>query len=184
MKCQILLSRINKKNISKCRLLKFLPSMQSVNDSRFKTWVNHCSRLTLKAPITTAAYDIFLNFFFIFQRKQVLTFHVSCLLGRQFTWNVKTCFLWKKKKLECCLLQILLDALRVKALKKCTVLAQSRFSICAASSKNMTLSICKLHIFRSSCACAKYCSCTLYGKCPKNSSNLFHSFLDQIFLFM
>ena len=31
MKCQILFSMKNKKNISKCRLLKFLPSMQSVN---------------------------------------------------------------------------------------------------------------------------------------------------------
>ena len=31
MKCQILFSRKNKKSISKCRLLKFLPSMQSVN---------------------------------------------------------------------------------------------------------------------------------------------------------
>ena len=29
-KCQILFSRKNKKNISKYRLLKFLPSMQSV----------------------------------------------------------------------------------------------------------------------------------------------------------
>ena len=31
MKCQILFSRKDKKNISKCRLLKFLPSIQSVN---------------------------------------------------------------------------------------------------------------------------------------------------------
>ena len=31
MKCQILFSRKNKKNISKCRLLKFLPSMQGDN---------------------------------------------------------------------------------------------------------------------------------------------------------
>ena len=30
MKCQILLTRKNKKNISKCLLLKFLSSMQSV----------------------------------------------------------------------------------------------------------------------------------------------------------
>ena len=30
MRCQILLSRKNKKNTSKCHLLKFLPSMQSV----------------------------------------------------------------------------------------------------------------------------------------------------------
>ena len=31
MKCQILFSRKNKKNISKCHQLKFLPSMQSIN---------------------------------------------------------------------------------------------------------------------------------------------------------
>ena len=30
MKCQVLISRKNKKNISKCRLLEFLPSMQRV----------------------------------------------------------------------------------------------------------------------------------------------------------
>ena len=41
--------------------------------------------LTLKAPITTAADDIFEIFFLIFQRKQVLIFHVNRLLGRQFT---------------------------------------------------------------------------------------------------
>ena len=33
MKCQILFSRKNKKNISKCHLLKFLPSMQSIKVS-------------------------------------------------------------------------------------------------------------------------------------------------------
>ena len=33
MKCQILFSRKNKKNISKCRLLQFLPSVQSVKKS-------------------------------------------------------------------------------------------------------------------------------------------------------
>ena len=32
MKCQILFSRKNKKNISECHLLKFLPSMQSVKE--------------------------------------------------------------------------------------------------------------------------------------------------------
>ena len=31
MKCQNLFSRKNKKNISECCLLKFLPSMQSIN---------------------------------------------------------------------------------------------------------------------------------------------------------
>ena len=35
MECQILSSRKNKKNISKCHLLKFLPSMQSVNINVF-----------------------------------------------------------------------------------------------------------------------------------------------------
>ena len=41
----------------------------------------------------------FLLFFYLgFQIKQVLTFHVNHLLGRWFTWNVKTCFLWKIKK--------------------------------------------------------------------------------------
>ena len=40
-------------------------------------------------------FKISIFFFFIFQRKQVLMFHVNHLLGRWFTWNVKTCFLWK-----------------------------------------------------------------------------------------
>ena len=37
-------------------------------------------------------------FFFILQRKQVLKFHVNGLPSRRFTWNAKTCFLWKIKK--------------------------------------------------------------------------------------
>ena len=53
--------------------------------------------LTLKVPTQLKQTTIF---FFIFQRKQVLTFHVNHLLGRWFTWNVKTCFLWKIKKKE------------------------------------------------------------------------------------
>ena len=69
---------------------------------------------TLEAPVTTAADNNFFYFFFIFQRKQVLTFHVNHLPGRWFTWNVKMCFLWKKKKKnECHLLQILFGTLRV-----------------------------------------------------------------------
>ena len=52
--------------------------------------------LFLKAQITAAADNIFI-FFFIFQRKLGLTFHVNCLHSRQFTWNVKPYFLWKKK---------------------------------------------------------------------------------------
>ena len=35
---------------------------------------------------------------FIFQRKQVFTYHINHLPSRQFTWNVKTCFFWKMKK--------------------------------------------------------------------------------------
>ena len=34
-------------------------------------------------------------FFFFFPRKQALTFHASCLLRRQFAWNVRACFLVK-----------------------------------------------------------------------------------------
>ena len=70
----------------------------------FGNWSGHIfynyslTSLTLKAPITTAADDILKYFFFIFQRKQVLIFHVNRLLGRRFTWSIKTCFLWKDKK--------------------------------------------------------------------------------------
>ena len=32
------------------------------------------------------------NFLHYFYRKQVLTFHVNCLLGRWFTWKIKTSF--------------------------------------------------------------------------------------------
>ena len=60
----------------------------------------HIGVLILKAPITTAADDNYYFFFFfsMFQRKQILKFHVNRLLGRWFTWSVKTCFLWKIKK--------------------------------------------------------------------------------------
>ena len=61
MKCQILLSGKNKKNISKCRLLKILPRVLSVNEIR-RTFQN----LTFKAHITTAADDILRFFFFFF----------------------------------------------------------------------------------------------------------------------
>ena len=54
--------------------------------------------LTLKAPITTAADDIFFIFLFFFY------FSEKTSLGRQFTLNVKICFLWKlKKKILGCL---------------------------------------------------------------------------------
>ena len=44
---------------------------------------------------------------------------MNCLLGRQFTWNAKTGFLWKKNFFfECRLLQILLGTLRIKVFIK------------------------------------------------------------------
>ena len=43
-----------------------------------------CS-LTLTAPITTAADNIYKYFFIVFQRKQDMIFHVNPLLGRGFT---------------------------------------------------------------------------------------------------
>ena len=39
MKCQILFSRKNKKNISKCHLMKFLPSMQSITLCLMKHYI-------------------------------------------------------------------------------------------------------------------------------------------------
>ena len=47
--------------------------------------------LALEAP-TKIVMDNILIFWFIFQRKEGLTFHVNFLLGRQFTWNVKLHF--------------------------------------------------------------------------------------------
>ena len=41
--------------------------------------------------------EIFFLFFFFFW-KQSLTFHANCLLHRQFAWNIKHCFLEKKKR--------------------------------------------------------------------------------------
>ena len=64
-----------------------------ITGPKAKTWM-----LTLNAPVTTAADNNFLFFIFFFQRKQVWTFHVNHLLSRWFTWNIKTCFLWKIKK--------------------------------------------------------------------------------------
>ena len=58
--------------------------------------------LTLKGPSRICSRWHSNFFFFFFHRKQVLTFHVNHLPSRHFTWNFKTCFLWKikKKKIE------------------------------------------------------------------------------------
>ena len=47
-------------------------------------------------PITMAA-DKILKFFFSFQRQWSQIFQMNHLPNRQFTWNVKPDFLWKKK---------------------------------------------------------------------------------------
>ena len=54
---------------------------------------------SIQVPFTTKADDNFILFFFFFffRRKQVLTFHVNRLPSRRFTWNIKTCFIWKIK---------------------------------------------------------------------------------------
>ena len=64
--------------------------------------------LTLKGAITTAVEN---TFFFFFKNH----FSQKISLDRQFTWNIKTYFLWKikKKKTECLLLEIWLGTLRV-----------------------------------------------------------------------
>ena len=68
-------------------------------------------------PITTTADDILKYFFIIFQRKQVLVFHMNCLQ----TIHMKCQDLFSLKNLRnknnCRLLQILLGALRVKGVK-------------------------------------------------------------------
>ena len=47
--------------------------------------MEYCFILTFKVPITAAADDNFLYIFFILQRKQVLTFHVNCLLHHKMS---------------------------------------------------------------------------------------------------
>ena len=55
-------------------------------------------RLTLKAPITTVAGNNFSLFFLFFRENKTWNFMWIVCLADDFTWNVKTCFLWKKKK--------------------------------------------------------------------------------------
>ena len=47
MKCQILFSGKNKKNISKCGLLKILPRMLSVKETNTLSWETATSKLFL-----------------------------------------------------------------------------------------------------------------------------------------
>ena len=74
--------------------------------------------LTLKVPSKICSRRQLFLFFLIFQRKQVLIFHVNrLLLGRRFTWNIKTCFLWKikKKYSKMSSAAVMIGALRVKS---------------------------------------------------------------------
>ena len=77
MKCQILFSGKNKKNITICCAI-FSYFFQ-------KTGFDIPCKLS---PIISL----------IFPRKQDMTFHANCLHWRQFAWNVKSCFLGKIRK--------------------------------------------------------------------------------------
>ena len=66
-------------------------------------WYNIIS-LVLVTVVTfwaNLADDKLLYFFFIFPRKQVMTFHANCLHWRQFAWNVKTCFQMETICMKC-----------------------------------------------------------------------------------
>ena len=78
--------------------------LQQFLDASTDSKMEHLQILTLKAPITTAADDILKYFFLffkenksshfmwiilIFQRKQVLTFHVNHLLGLTWMFSLK-----------------------------------------------------------------------------------------------
>ena len=56
--------------------------------------------LTLCMLSKISADDIFKYVFHIFSRKQVLTFHANCLLGRQFVWSDKAYFCGKNINLS------------------------------------------------------------------------------------
>ena len=74
--------------------------------------------LTLKVPITTAADDnFFLFFFFYFSEKTSLDISCESSAWQMIHMKCQDLFSLKnKKKFECCLLQILLGALRVNLL--------------------------------------------------------------------
>ena len=109
---------LSHRNLS-CASIFFPPSfhLKAVISGTYSVpWFFIFLNLTLKAPITTAADNNFL--FVYFSEKKSWCFIV---LGRQFTWNVKTCFLWEKKfflKVVC--FKFLLRALRVKNLHPMT----------------------------------------------------------------
>ena len=87
MKCQILFSRKNKENISKCRLLKILPRVP---------------------PVVVSADDKLIKFFLFFQKTR---FGISCKLSPLETICMKCQILFSRKNKKniskCCLLKIL-----------------------------------------------------------------------------
>ena len=75
-----------------------------------------CDPLTLKAPITTAADDIYKYFFFFFSEK--IRLDISCQSSARQRIHMKHQAIFpqkdKSKKIKCRLLQFLLGALRVE----------------------------------------------------------------------
>ena len=120
-KFQSLFSGNNKKIITNCHLLNFLPKMLSVSKANrvnrtkglvliennnkkclfFCVFQPDTAILTFTMLWANSADDkltmCLFYFFFYFFRKQDLALHASCLLRRQFAWSVKSYFPEKKK---------------------------------------------------------------------------------------
>ena len=81
--CQIMFSWKNKKNISKCHLLKILPSVRSVNitinsgvfSKQHTRCIWHEAYLTLRDPITKEADDIMK---YVFYCSEKIRLDISC----------------------------------------------------------------------------------------------------------
>ena len=83
-----------------------------------QNWTNIIQNLTLKAPSKICSRR-HLFFFLIFQRKQVLIFHVNHLPSIQFTWKIRLVFfekLKKKKNFKMSSAVVVIGALRVNSL--------------------------------------------------------------------
>ena len=100
--------------------------LKKKNQSRF---VSQYENLTLKAPIMTAADDIYKYFFIVFSEKirldilcessaRQIRLNISCESSARQRIHMKhqVLFPWidKSKKIKCCLLQFFFGALRVK----------------------------------------------------------------------
>ena len=80
-----------RKNISKCHLLKFLPTVLSNLD------ISPIRSFNLYHSLGWFSRWQIDEIFLFFPRKQDLTFYANCLHWRQFACNVKSCFLGKIK---------------------------------------------------------------------------------------